>query len=353
MAINLNLSKQMSSNAASAANTALTKSTIAMNQLSDEQYNLLQKLYSYASTGNYNDLFTAGQSYSDALGYYQLGEGEQEAYNALQDLIAGGKPEMMQLAAEEYKNILNNDYYDPYSETGTFSGYKTNVMNELQESSDVLKRNLAVQGDLYSTRLIQEQGDLNQAAQDSLTNKLAELYDTYTSRRLTAAQSAASLGVAEESIDQNRLAMLSEIGAIQRQLEEQKLKDQYAEWQRSRTEVQDILTKAQDILNIKYDSGSTGSSSSSSYGNNYDQEFNEAWNRNLNVGAKAYANSIFTTSGNSLNSNETYASRAETRSNARQYWISQKDNPLQKKKAYEAYKSGDTDTYNWIMKSLN
>jgi len=250
--------------AATSSNSATSE---AGRTLSPQQQGIFDLLQQFSTTGKYGDLFKAGDPYTGALGNYAKSALESGAQAKALTALEGGMPASFGLANTELQNLFSGEY-DPYSETGVFSGFKKSVEKEAQTQADALNRRLSITGDLYATEGLNQQGLLAQNTQDTLANKLAELYDTYSNKRFQGIGLAADLGIAEENINQNRIQTAMEAGQLDRQLADQEAKDKLAEFTRSRSEFQATLDTAQTLLNQRIDStgssgGSTGTSQTS------------------------------------------------------------------------------------------
>jgi hypothetical protein len=218
-----------------------TSTNTVTNQMSDEQKKALQMVMNAVSSGSLGGA-RLGEGYGGNLGSYGMSGLEGAGQNKLMALLQNpaSMSSLYNSGKDEITKILSGDTYNPYSDTGVYGGYKKNVMKDLQENSDVLKRNAAFGGDLYSKNTINRLGDLNESAQDQLSGKLAELYDTFAQRRIGAANTALSAGAGEtqllNNIENNKIGMSQQYGALERQLADAKAKDAYNAWQTARNE---------------------------------------------------------------------------------------------------------------------
>jgi len=242
-----------------AATSSNSSTSEAGRTLTPQQQGIFDLLQQFSTTGKYGDLFKAGDPYQGELGNYDMSALEQGAQAKALTALQGGLPSSFGLAQGELQNLFSGQY-DPYNETGVFAGFKKGVEKEAQTQADALNRRLSITGDLYATEGAQQQGLLAQNTQDTLASKLAELYDTYSTKRFQGIGLAADLGIAEENINQNRIQTAMEAGALERQLKDQQAKDKLTEFTRSRSEFQATLDAAQALLNQRIDSPSSGSS---------------------------------------------------------------------------------------------
>ncbi|MBI4397040.1 MAG: hypothetical protein HY548_08100 [Elusimicrobia bacterium] len=178
-----------------------------------------------------------GPGYSGTFGNYDMTGLEGAGQSSLFDLLRSGRPEMFDAGNTALRGILSGETlgeFDPYNEKGTFRGFKTNLDRELLESGKQLKRDAAFSGNLYSRDTINRLGNLREQGQNAITSKLAELYDTYTQRKLDSTMNAIPLalqsGQAEEAISMGRIGASQQYGALERMLADAEIKDKYNAW---------------------------------------------------------------------------------------------------------------------------
>jgi len=213
----------------------------------DEQKNAMKMLSDFASTGNFGD-YSAGDAYGGSLGDYEMTDTTKLGKSQLMDMLKSALPEAFTMGQQEFKDVLATDKYDPYAKGSLYEGFKRNTMRESQDAKDALQRDLALTGDMYSSDRAKQLGILGERTNNSLQDKLAELYDTYSQRRLSAAQQLGTMGQQEESMKSNRINLASTIGDMQRQLNDQKAKAQYADWTRARGEQQSQIDAAKILF---------------------------------------------------------------------------------------------------------
>jgi len=223
-----------------------SKSTITQEPMqTEEQKKMMQMLSQFAQTGSWGDSgYTAGQEYGGAMGNYNMSPIESQAQNSLLSMLSGGMG-TFGLAKDEITKLLGSDKYDPYSDKGIYSGFAKNVDREAGETSDAMKTNMAITGDLFSTENARQHGLLAERTHDTKTNKLAELYDTFAQRKLAGAGMAAEMGAQE----MNMLGMAQQMGALERMLKDQQAKEKYAAWQNQRNEFTQAIEAAQGVFN--------------------------------------------------------------------------------------------------------
>jgi len=215
--------------------------------LTPEQKQAMSMLMDFAKTGKFGN-FQAGQEYTGKLGDYDMSELEKTGQSKLLSLLTGGMPDIYNQGRDEISKLLTTDKYDPYAKGGVYEGYKKNVLRERDESTDALKRDMAVTGGLYSTATGKEAGLLGERATGQLNDKLAQLYDVFAQRKLAGAETAANMGLQEENVAQNRIAASQQYGQLQRMLADAQAKDKYADWTRARSEYGDTIDAAKTVL---------------------------------------------------------------------------------------------------------
>ena len=175
--------------------------------------------------------------YSGELGSYEMTDAERAGQSNLMKLLASGNPEMFNLGKEEIKKVFQGGTYDPYAQGSLYAPYKKQVKKEARESEDIINRQSAMTGGLYSTAAMGRKGELAEDVSDKLSARLAELYDTNVQRRQAMIPTALNAGINEEEMAKDRIKMASTYGSLERILKDQQLKDKYNSWiaERGRT----------------------------------------------------------------------------------------------------------------------
>lgn len=229
---------------ASVAGGLLSKSK--KNKVPWEVADAWNKLRNFGMTGKIGD-YTAGMAYGGDLGNYDKSTAESQGQNLLMSLLQSGRPEMFDAATGEIKNLLTTDTYDPYNEKGLFKGFADSVDRSTRESTDALKRAAAFGGNLFSKDTAVRLGNLQEQGLQQKSNKLAELYDTFAQRRLSAVPLALQAGQAQESINQNRIGSAFQYGGLDRSLADAKAKAGYADFLRMQGEKQAQIGALQSV----------------------------------------------------------------------------------------------------------
>lgn len=213
----------------------------------DEQKKAMEMLSSFMQTGQFGN-YKAGDAYGGSLGDFEMTDAQKAAQSSLMDLITGGLPSSFTDAQNEFKSVLNTDKFDPYAKGGVYDGFSKQVMRQSQEQKDALQRDLALTGDMYSSDRAKQLGILGERTNDTLTNKLADLYSQYVDRRTNAATSLGQLGVQENAMKSNNINLATMIGDLQRELNDKKAKAMYADWTRARGEQQSQIDTAKTLF---------------------------------------------------------------------------------------------------------
>jgi hypothetical protein len=198
-----------------------------------EQTEARKRLLEFSKTGELN---TSSGLYPGSFGNYSLTPVEKMGESKLYEYLNSASPELFQIGSDNLKGLLSSDKFDPYSPTGTYAGFKSDVERNLRESTDRVKRESAFSKNLYSTDTIDRIGDLEEQGQNQLTSKLAELYDTYTQRKLSAIPLAFQGANQLETSNANKIGAAYQYGSLPRMLDIAGSQAIYNDWLRSRTE---------------------------------------------------------------------------------------------------------------------
>lgn len=226
--------------------------------MTKEQQDAMNMLLSYGKTGKWGGTdYTPGEQYTGKMGEYGMTGAETKGQELLSSLLGKGTEigyDKLGLGQEELKKLYAGDVYDPYSETGLYKGFKRNVLKEASEAQDRLKRGAAYTGDLYSRDVVKRAGDIEEEAQASLQDKMAELYDVHAGRRfagipmaLQADKQAFDIergkAATEQGLGLQSIQASQQFGDLSRVLADIEAKEKYGEWIRGRKEVGDERTQ--------------------------------------------------------------------------------------------------------------
>jgi len=204
------------------------------------------QLIKYGNTGKLGN-YQAGADYGGPLGNFDMTGVEQQGKSKLEELLASGNPDMFNAGTGELNKILTTDTYNPYSDTGLYNGFAQSVDRATREGTQGLKRASAFSGNLYSKDLVKRMGDLQEQGQQQKSNRLAELYDAFVQRRLSAAPMAIQAGQAQESMNQGRIASAYQYGGLERTLADNQAKMSYADFLRKQQEQQGQIGALQSV----------------------------------------------------------------------------------------------------------
>ncbi len=186
---------------------------------------------------------TAG-SYTGPMGEYGLSDLEKTAQAKTKSLLEGGNPETLDAAKREVMSILQpGGAYDPNAEGGMYAPMKKQILQEAKGQEDVINRQAAISGDLYSKDIVQNKRILGENTSNTLSGILANLSENYANRRVTAANTAAGIAGQEESMNLGRINAAEQMGGIERMLKDAQIKADYSEWVRTRGEKLDTLSR--------------------------------------------------------------------------------------------------------------
>lgn len=211
-----------------------------------EQIDAWNALLDFGRTGKIGN-YEAGANYGGDLGNYDKSNIETQGQSKLMDLLQSGRPELFDAGTNELKNLLTTDTYNPYSETGLYKGFSDSVDRATREGSDALKRSAAFSGSLYSRDTIKRLGNLQEQGQQQKSSRLAELYDTFAQRRLSAVPMAFQAGQSQEALDQGRIGAAFQYGGLDRSLLDAKAKGEYADFIRKQGEKQAQIGAYQSV----------------------------------------------------------------------------------------------------------
>lgn len=208
----------------------------------------MKDLQNYYQTGNFKNLFTTGQAYRQPLGSYGPTSQEGQGLGVLSGMITGQAPELFRVGSNEIRELVEGDKYDPLKNRGTyFEPYKKAIMDEYGEMSNLLDANLGAQGGFYSSERSNQQRKLGETTQNQLAQLLGGLYQNYQGQKLVGAGTLADMGVAEQNLKMQQVQASQQYGQLERLLEDQKLKEQYNEWLRQRSEYADLINTAKSL----------------------------------------------------------------------------------------------------------
>jgi hypothetical protein len=216
------------------------------NKIPWEVANAWDQLREFGMTGKLGN-YQAGADYGGPLGNFDKSAIETQGQTDLMSLLQSGRPELFDAASGELKSLLTTDKYDPFNEKGIYSGFAADTDRATREASDALKRSTSFSGSLFSRDTMRRLGDLQEQGARAKTNKLAELYDTFAQRRLSAVPLALQAGQAQESLQQGRIASAFNYGGLDRSLADAEAKASYQDFLRKQSEKQAQIGALQSV----------------------------------------------------------------------------------------------------------
>lgn len=198
-----------------------------------EQAAARKKLMEFADTGKFGD-FTAGANIGIQPGDFNATDIEKLGLSNLQALLQSGIPSQYKMADEAMADLMATD---PAKIQAQFDPFKAQTERQIAESNAALKRGAGFAGNLYSTRTIQNLGDIQARGNETLTSKLAELTNQALDRRVSAAQVAIQSAQAQEEMNLNRISASQTYGSLIRNLNNQAVDARNAEILRRRNEL--------------------------------------------------------------------------------------------------------------------
>lgn len=210
----------------------------------EEQRQARKKLLDFANTGVFGK-FKAGEDLGLGFGDYGITPTEQVGLTGLQDLLTSGIPAQYSLGDEALRSMLT---VDPNQISATFDPYRAQVERAIRDSIKSSKRDLAYTGNLYSTKAIQDLGDVRARGNETMAGQLAELTNQALNRRLQAIPLAYQSAQAQDAQKLSRVAASQQYGALTRQLNDAAIKSRDAEILRRRQELGMPIQAAQSVI---------------------------------------------------------------------------------------------------------
>lgn len=159
---------------------------------------------------------------------------EKESLNFLQQYVDQGPSESTQLAENEIKKTMT-DQYDPTS-SGYYQAVKAESARNLAESQKQIADQAAGGGRYWGGARLKEQGTASNDAALAMNKLLYGMQESERQRRLSAVPQAAALGAAKEQQGLNKATALQSLGGLERTLQQARNEAIYNEWLRSTQE---------------------------------------------------------------------------------------------------------------------
>lgn len=214
-----------------------------------EQQAAINALKSYYETGKIGGSdMKAGEAYGGSLGNYQVSGMENAGLSALQQMLNGGLGSLYNNSANALNEMSSAKYYDP-SSNGVFSAFKKEALKNQADQSNILNRNMAATGGLYSTNQGVQQRRLGENTNDALNSKLAELAQFAVTSRMNAANSGISAANTGQNMLMNQIGASQQYGGLARTLQNQEANAKYSAWLNQRTEQQNQIQNMLNAMN--------------------------------------------------------------------------------------------------------
>lgn len=212
-----------------------------------EQEAAIKALKSYYETGKIGGSdMKAGEAYGGSLGNYQTTGVENTGLSALQQMLNGGLGTNFTNASNALNEMSNAKYYDPNASGGVYQTFKKEALKNQADQSNILNRNMAATGSLYSTNQGVQQRRLGENTNDSLQSKLAEMAQLAITNRMNAANSGVAAANTGQNMLMNQIGASQQYGGLARTLQNEEANNKYSAWLNQRTEQQNQI---QNMLN--------------------------------------------------------------------------------------------------------
>lgn len=212
-----------------------------------EQAIARQQLLKFAQSGTYGG-YTAGANYNAPLGDFTPTSQESLGLGKLNDLLLAGRPDVFNQGQQALSDLLSpTSRFDPYSSTGEFAPFLAASNREFGVDQNTLKRNLSMQGNLFSTDTARQFSDLTAQHGEQVNSKLASLYSDYINQKINAIPEAANYAQAGQNLDLGLVGASQQYGSLSRLLNTQGDQASYQDFLRKQTELKDPLNALTSI----------------------------------------------------------------------------------------------------------
>lgn len=188
-----------------------------MSAYTAEQKESVNALQSLASTGVGGGIDIATK-YGGDLGYYNQADGEVQALNQLQGLYSGSD---MTNARNTYQDLADTTF-DPSDPKSGYAAFSRALAKSGAESQDALNQQAAMTGGVFGSGRGRDTASLQADLANQRGSYLANLYQNGRSQQLAGAQGLESLVGTQAGLS----AQLQQQASIERQLKDQKAKDE-------------------------------------------------------------------------------------------------------------------------------
>lgn len=215
-----------------------------MAQYTPQQRQAVEALMSLAATGSGGGI-TLGEQYGKDIGSYDPTQLELSGLMKLTQGLQDGPNQDLAKARETFTGLADMEF-DPSDPRSGFASFARQLARAQSEAADVLNREAAITGSRFGTGIQKQKRELAERGSDAMASELARLYQNTMSQRLAGAQGLTGLASTEAALDQQDLQNLFTMGSLERQLKDQKAKDEYGEFKRQREEKLSRINLMQD-----------------------------------------------------------------------------------------------------------
>lgn len=204
-----------------------------------EQIQATQLLSQLGSTGSAAGI-NLGEAYTGSLGSFDPTQLEQMG---LSQLFSQSPTNTALSGAQDVFTKLSGAAFDP----SVLDPFVKAAKRQGAEANDVLNRESAITGNRFGTQILGEKAKLSENVQNSIQQKLAELFLNQQNVSMQGAQGLANVGQLQQQNQQTNLQNLFQLGSLQRELANQEAQAKFNEFNRQRGETLgrvDLLTQA-------------------------------------------------------------------------------------------------------------
>lgn len=221
--------------------------------LTDEQKQAMSLLQQFGATGKLGD-FQAGQGYDFSGFNFGLNPTELAGGSLLDQNLASGPAAGITDSQNALTGIVNAKF-DPTDPSNGFAAFQRQLARATQTSADAIARNAAIGGSRFGTQIGKDYANLGAQQADTTASALADLWKQTQQNKISAASGLNSIANSQENINQSRIQQAFQIGAQQRDVQNQKAQAAYDDWQRARNERMSSINSMTNVMNKNVEYG--------------------------------------------------------------------------------------------------
>lgn len=168
-------------------------------------------------------------AYSGPLGNFDMTDIEKAGLGNLSSMLSSGLPSSFSAGQNVLNDLLSGNRFNPLAEGSMYEPFKEEVKRNLAEATGGLKNKLAFSGNLYSTTTGKQARKLQEGATNTLTGKLAELYQNYGNQITSAIPQALNYATTEQNLRMAPIQAAMQYGGLERNLMTAKQQADYQE----------------------------------------------------------------------------------------------------------------------------